>query len=221
MDLPGAHVFALDLVAKGRPCLCMHVCMYVYTQICMYTCVCLKMLICVNVSVYTYVCDVCVCVCVCMCVCVWCVYVCVCACMCVTSLASEVCVWIIAITQMIAYMSSYFPNWLTTPPLFHVHQCCHLWPVPSIDTPFRRLFKIVLAPPLLVWNVWPVSLFIPISNWQCCEGFVCNFMFLIDLPILLYAVVYSGCPNQEIRWSFLFKGLIIRTFSYFGLDSAT
>jgi hypothetical protein len=31
----------------------------------------------------------------------------------------------------------------------------------------------------------------------------------------------SGCPNQEIGRTFLFGGLIIGTFSYFGADSAT
>jgi hypothetical protein len=33
--------------------------------------------------------------------------------------------------------------------------------------------------------------------------------------------LFSGCPNQEIGWPVLFKGLIIETCSYFGADSAT
>jgi hypothetical protein len=32
---------------------------------------------------------------------------------------------------------------------------------------------------------------------------------------------FSGCPHQEIGWLFLFKGLMIGTSSYFGVDSAT
>jgi hypothetical protein len=33
--------------------------------------------------------------------------------------------------------------------------------------------------------------------------------------------IFSGCPNQEIGWPFIFKGLIIWSSSYFGVDSAT
>jgi hypothetical protein len=32
---------------------------------------------------------------------------------------------------------------------------------------------------------------------------------------------FSGCPNQEIGWTFLFNGIIIGACSYFGADSAT
>jgi hypothetical protein len=35
------------------------------------------------------------------------------------------------------------------------------------------------------------------------------------------AIFFSGCPNQEIGWSFLFKCLTIGICSYFGADSAT
>jgi hypothetical protein len=35
------------------------------------------------------------------------------------------------------------------------------------------------------------------------------------------SVVISGCPNQEIRCTFLFKGLMIGTISYFGYVGCT
>jgi hypothetical protein len=39
--------------------------------------------------------------------------------------------------------------------------------------------------------------------------------------VMRIPVIFSGCPNQEIGWPFLFKGLKIGTSSYFGTDSAT
>jgi hypothetical protein len=33
--------------------------------------------------------------------------------------------------------------------------------------------------------------------------------------------IFSGCTNQEIGWTFPFKGIIIGTLSYLGMDSAT
>jgi hypothetical protein len=41
------------------------------------------------------------------------------------------------------------------------------------------------------------------------------------IPGEFTVVFYSGCPNQEIRWQFLCKGLIQQIYSYFGADSAT
>jgi hypothetical protein len=45
----------------------------------------------------------------------------------------------------------------------------------------------------------------------------------LPLLILVYPFndFYSGCPNQEIGRPFLFKGLVVRTTSYFGADSTT
>jgi hypothetical protein len=39
--------------------------------------------------------------------------------------------------------------------------------------------------------------------------------------VLVYSVIFSGCPNKEICRPFLFNGLILGTCSYFGADSAT
>jgi hypothetical protein len=58
-------------------------------------------------------------------------------------------------------------------------------------------------------------------------GVVVLFVDLEALPSVIVAacrqtnVFFSGCPNQEIGQTFLFKGHKIGTSSYLGADSAT
>jgi hypothetical protein len=36
-----------------------------------------------------------------------------------------------------------------------------------------------------------------------------------------HILIFSGCPNQELGWPFLFKILILGACSYFGVDTGS